>query len=87
MLRIIELIKKVFRKAGNIFYVGATDILPEPLSKEKEDFYLSLFDFFKKQSDSFYTILFLILFNYLPHIYYLYLYPLKTILHTSSWHL
>ena len=44
MLRIIELIKKVFRKAGNIFYVGATDILPEPLSKEKEDFYLSLFE-------------------------------------------
>ena len=44
MLKIIELIKRIFRKAGNIFYVGATDILPEPLSKEKEDFYLSLLE-------------------------------------------
>lgn len=52
-----------------------------------DSFIFCLFDFFKNQSDSFYTILFLILFNYLPHIYYLYLYPLKTILHTSSWRL
>ena len=44
MLKIIELIKKLFKKAGNIFYVGATDILPEPLSKEKEDFYLELME-------------------------------------------
>lgn len=44
MLKIIELIKKLFKKAGNIFYVGATDILPEPLSKDKEDFYLELME-------------------------------------------
>lgn len=44
MLKIIELIKRLFRKASNIFYVGATDILPEPLSKEKEDFYLELME-------------------------------------------
>lgn len=44
MLKIIELIKRLFKKASNIFYVGATDILPEPLSKEKEDFYLELME-------------------------------------------
>lgn len=44
MLRIIEFIKNLFRQVGNIFYVGATDILPEPLSKEKEDFYLELLE-------------------------------------------
>ena len=44
MKRIIEFIKKLFQKVGNIFYVGATDILPEPLSREKEDFYLGLLE-------------------------------------------
>lgn len=44
MLRIVEFIKNLFRRVGNIFYVGATDILPEPLSKEKEDFYLGLLE-------------------------------------------
>lgn len=44
MLKVIELIKRLFKKASNIFYVGATDILPEPLSKEKEDFYLELME-------------------------------------------
>ena len=38
----IDFLKNIFRKVGSIFYVGATDILPEPLSKEKEDYYLSL---------------------------------------------
>lgn len=41
-MKVIEFLKNVFRKVGSIFYVGATDILPEPLSKEKEDYYLSL---------------------------------------------
>ena len=44
MLRIVELFKKLFKKVSNIFYVGATDILPEPLSREKEDFYLALME-------------------------------------------
>ncbi len=44
MLRIISYIKSLFIRIGNIFYVGATDILPEPLSKEKEDFYLGLLE-------------------------------------------
>ena len=34
---------RITSKFNNIFYVGATDILPEPLTKEKEEFYLDLF--------------------------------------------
>lgn len=41
MNRILKLIRKLFRK-GNVFFVGATDILPPPLSKEEEDHYLEL---------------------------------------------
>lgn len=44
MRRIIEFVKKLLTKVGSVFYVGATDILPEPLSREKEAFYLSLFE-------------------------------------------
>lgn len=44
MKKIIELIRSLFKKVGSIFYVGATDILPEPLSKEKEEFYLELME-------------------------------------------
>ncbi|MBQ8535278.1 MAG: RNA polymerase sporulation sigma factor SigK [Bacilli bacterium] len=39
---IIEFIKKLFIKTSSIFYVGATDILKEPLSKEEEDYYVKL---------------------------------------------
>ena len=44
MRRIIEFFKQLFHRVGNIFYVGATDVLPEPLSREKEEFYLSLLE-------------------------------------------
>ena len=44
MKKILELIKKLFIKVESIFYVGATDILPEPLSKEMEDYYIELKD-------------------------------------------
>lgn len=39
---IILFIKKLFVKTKQLFYVGSTDILPEPLSKEKEQYYLEL---------------------------------------------
>jgi len=39
--KIIKIIKKFFMK-NNIFFVGATDILPPPLSKEEEDHLLEL---------------------------------------------
>ena len=42
MLKIINFIKKIFIKVESIFYVGATDILPEPLTKEEEDYYIKL---------------------------------------------
>ena len=43
MKKIISFIKKLFRKVNSIFFVGASDILPEPLSKEDEEKYLLLF--------------------------------------------
>ena len=35
-MKIIMLLKRLFRK-NNIFFVGATDVLPPPLEKEEED--------------------------------------------------
>ena len=37
MRKIIEIIKKVLSKFNYIFYLGSTDILPPPLSKEEEN--------------------------------------------------
>lgn len=42
MRKIIEFLKSIFRKVGSVFYVGATDMLPEPLSREMEEYYVSL---------------------------------------------
>lgn len=44
MLKIIKYIKKLFFRVGSIFYVGATDVLPEPLSREEEEYYVKLKD-------------------------------------------
>ncbi|MBQ3308045.1 MAG: RNA polymerase sporulation sigma factor SigK [Bacilli bacterium] len=41
-MKLLRLLKKLFVRAKNIFYVGATDILPEPLSLEEEEYYISL---------------------------------------------
>lgn len=49
MLKIINFIKKLFFKIGSCFYVGATDKLPEPLTKEEEEKYIHL----KEQGNSF----------------------------------
>ena len=49
MKKIIEFIKKLFFKTSSIFYVGATDILKEPLSSEEELKYLHL----SKQGDEY----------------------------------
>lgn len=40
MKKIIAFLKKIFSKINSVFFVGATDILPEPLSKEDEYNYL-----------------------------------------------
>lgn len=39
----LKLLRKLFRKLNYLFYVGSTDILPEPLSKEEEDIYINKF--------------------------------------------
>ena len=43
MKRLIRIIKQVLRRFNNVFYVGSSDILPEPLSKEEEIKYVELF--------------------------------------------
>ena len=42
MMRFFKWIKNLFVKVESIFYVGASDVLPEPLSKEMEEYYLEL---------------------------------------------
>jgi len=44
MKKLFALIKKIFRKVSTIFFVGASDALPEPLSKEEELKYLKAFE-------------------------------------------
>ena len=39
----LKLLKKIFSKLNYLFYVGSTDILPEPLEKEEEEKYINLF--------------------------------------------
>ena len=40
MRKIINLIKKILRKYNYVFYLGSTDVLPPPLSKEEEVMYV-----------------------------------------------
>ena len=42
MKRLINWIKSLFRKYSYVFFVGSENALPEPLSKEEEEYYLSL---------------------------------------------
>ena len=42
MKKIKKLLKRLFYKISSCFYVGATDILPEPLSREEEEYYIKL---------------------------------------------
>ena len=39
---IIKLFKQIFNKVNSVFFVGQTDVLPEPLSKEQEEYYVIL---------------------------------------------
>ena len=40
MISLILLVEEIFKIYNVVFYVGATDKLPEPLSKEMEEYYL-----------------------------------------------
>ena len=42
MIELLLFIGKILNRVSVLFYVGAADILPEPLSKDEEEFYLSL---------------------------------------------
>ena len=44
MHRLIDFFKRLFLKVESIFYIGSSDTLPEPLSKEMEDYYIMLKD-------------------------------------------
>lgn len=44
MIKIVKiLLGKLFNKYNELFFVGSTDILPEPLSKEEEEKYVEMF--------------------------------------------
>ena len=40
MLWLLLLLSEIFQRANVLFYVGTTDVLPEPLSKAEEEYYL-----------------------------------------------
>jgi RNA polymerase sporulation-specific sigma factor len=42
MLNILYKLKNLFHKVGELFYIGSTDKLPPPLSKEEEEYYVTL---------------------------------------------
>ena len=42
MLKLFYKIKEIFSKVGELFYVGSTDKLPPPLSKEEEEYYVNM---------------------------------------------
>ena len=39
----LKLLRRIFSKLNYLFFVGSTDILPEPLSKEEEERYVNMF--------------------------------------------
>ena len=42
MNRLFKFLRRFFNKVNSIFYIGATDILKEPLSREQEECYVKL---------------------------------------------
>ena len=42
MKKVFSFIKDLFKKVTGIFFVGAADVLPEPLTKEEEEHYVKL---------------------------------------------
>ena len=37
----LKLLRRIFSKLNYLFFVGSTDILPEPFSKEEEEYLLN----------------------------------------------
>lgn len=42
MHKLLDRIKEIFSKMGELFYIGSTDKLPPPLSKEEEEYYINM---------------------------------------------
>ena len=42
MNKLLEKVKQLFIRVGELFYVGSTDKLPPPLSKEEEEYYVEM---------------------------------------------
>ena len=42
MLRMFEKIKSLFSKVGELFYIGSTDKLPPPLSRDEEEYFVNM---------------------------------------------
>ena len=42
MRKLLRKIKKIFNKVGELFYIGSTDKLPPPLSKDEEEYYVNM---------------------------------------------
>ena len=40
----LKLLRRIFSRLNYLFFVGSTDILPEPLSREEEEKYVNLFE-------------------------------------------
>ncbi len=42
MLKILRKIKKLFSRVNELFYIGSTDKLPPPLSRDEEEYYITM---------------------------------------------
>ena len=42
MLKILNKIKKMFERVGELFYIGSTDKLPPPLPHDEEEYYINM---------------------------------------------
>ena len=42
MYKILDKIKEIFNRVGELFYIGSTDKLPPPLSRDEEEYYINM---------------------------------------------
>ena len=42
MLKLFRKIKELFSKVGDVFYIGSTDKLPPPLSRDEEEYFVTM---------------------------------------------
>ena len=42
MYKLLDKIKEIFNRVGELFYIGSTDKLPPPLSRDEEEYYINM---------------------------------------------